>query len=132
LSHHAVDQHLPAMALGHVLDDRQPQSGSASFARATAVHPVEAFRQAGQVFCFDAGTGVTDKTLGTAIGQQPPAHLDAPFGGGVTDRIAQQVGDGTDQFGTRTRNFELGARLDHDGVLPPATTSDSARASATT
>ena len=50
----AVDLQLGAVALRHVLDDRQAQPGAAGFARAAAVHAVEALGQPRNVLGRDA------------------------------------------------------------------------------
>src|ERR1700728_3359093 len=56
----ALDRKLGAMALQHVLDDRQTQAGTAGTAAAAGIDAVEPLGQPGNVFRGDADTGVGD------------------------------------------------------------------------
>jgi hypothetical protein len=58
----ALDVDLAAVALHHVLDDRQAQPGAAGVARAAAVHAVEALGQPRHVLARDAEAGVGDRS----------------------------------------------------------------------
>ena len=66
----ALDPQLGAVALRHVLDDRQAQAGAAGLARAAAVDAVEAFGQPRQVLGRDARAAVAHRELAPAVGQQ--------------------------------------------------------------
>ena len=54
----ALDRHLAAHGLDHVLDDRQTEAGPTELARATRVDAVEALEDARQVLGGDARAGV--------------------------------------------------------------------------
>ncbi len=94
----AANVELTTMALNHMLDDRQPESGSAGVARAAAVNAIEALGQPRQVFVRDAYAGIGDRQRAGAIGQQTPGHFHAAAVGGVAHRVVDQVGDGAGQF----------------------------------
>ena len=61
------DVEFAAVALHHVLDDRQAQAGAAGVARAAAVDAVEALGQARQVLARDADAVVAHLELGAAV-----------------------------------------------------------------
>jgi hypothetical protein len=72
---------LAAVALHHVLDDRQPQAGAAGLARAAAVHAVEALGQTRQVLAGDADAGVADLEFAAAVFTPAPRQAMRPPSG---------------------------------------------------
>ena len=90
LSQFALHGHTAAVGLGDVLDDGQPQAGTAELAAARFVHPVEPFKQARKMFFGNAHALVREADLDFIVhGQRPDP--DDTFGWAVLDRIVQQV-----------------------------------------
>src|SRR5437867_9627187 len=75
LAGRAAHPDLAAVERDDVLDDRQPQAGSALLARAGLVDSIEALEDPGLVFGRDAGTGIGDFTPDSPVGF-PQAHRD--------------------------------------------------------
>jgi len=97
------------VALQHVLDDGQAQTGAAGVARAAAVDAVEALGQARQVLGGDAGAGVLHGKARATVGQRLPLHRDPATRRGVTHRVGDQVGQRAVQLGGVTRQLAAGA-----------------------
>src|SRR5215210_3087318 len=86
----ALDLHLPAVGLGHVLDDREAQARAPLLSGAALVHPVEALEDAGESVLRDADARVAHLQDGLAVGpREPDAH--APVRTVVLDRIVEEV-----------------------------------------
>ena len=92
LPQHAGNLQHSAVALHDMLDDRQPQTRTPRFARATAVNPVETLGQPGNMLRRNAGPGIPHGKDATSIGENMPLHCDAPARRGVAHRIADQIG----------------------------------------
>src|SRR5205085_5199313 len=97
---------LAAVALRHMLDDRQPEPGAAGVARAAAVDPIEALGQARQMLARDADARVAHFELAAAVAARRPRHVDAPARWRVAHRVVDEVAD-------RAQQLELGARNLH-------------------
>ena len=108
LADHAVDAQLAAVALHHMLDDGQAQSGAAGLARTAAIDAVEAFGQARHMLGIDAGAGVGDPEFGAALLEQAPAGLILPPPGysaplfSRLDMALEQLGAGAGERQVRT------------------------------
>jgi len=98
LAHRALNGQHGAMALCHMLDDRQAQSGAAGFPRTAAVHAVKTLGQAAQVLGGNARSGIGHGKNHTAISPLADPDRDVAAGRGVAHGVADQVAHGAEQL----------------------------------
>src|SRR5258708_21002412 len=104
-SRRAVDLEGRLVPRQGVLDDGESQARAAGFARAPAVHPVEAFREPGDVLGFDADPGVFHRELGAFLGTAPDEADLAP-GRRVAHGVAREVAEGAGDLGLGPEQVE--------------------------
>lgn len=103
----ALDSQFTPMALGHVLDDGQPEPRATGVARAAAVDTVEAFGEPGKVLCGNARAGVTHLDFARTVRTLTPADLHLAALRCVADRVGNEVGDGTQQLSLAARELDV-------------------------
>src|SRR5690606_36913506 len=108
LARRAADVQAATMAQQHMLDDGQPQAGTAGVAGPAGIDPVKAFGEAWQVLGLDTDATVLHGEV-CALLVAPPANADLAFLRAVLDRIEDQVGEGTAQ--RRFAALELEVRV---------------------
>jgi hypothetical protein len=86
------------MALCHMLGNRQPQTGAASFTRAAAVHAVKALGQSTKVLSGNTRTSVRHRKNQAPVFAQTRDHRDVPTCRRITHGVADQITHGAEQF----------------------------------
>lgn len=113
LSEPTFDGDATFVRLDNVLDDGQPQSGSAEFSATGLIDAVEAFKQTGEVLLGDAAAAVTNvyEQFGLIA-----AGFDPDFGAGVAvlDGIVHEIDDGLFEQGRIDASPEVFGAVDLD------------------
>jgi len=98
-----------------VLDDGQPESGTASIARTAAIDAVETLGQPGDMPGINADAGILDGKLGALrAGIPSDAHRTADWR--VANGVGHQVAEGANQFRLRATQVTLAVAFDDDAA----------------
>ena len=98
-----------------MLDDGESQARAARFARAAAVHPVEALGEPRNVLGFDADPRVLHRELGALV-RAAPDQADLAPGRRVAHRVAREVAEGAGDLGFGPEQVEARLGVERDAL----------------